>query len=82
MSLLQPTIDAGRLLRLFDEQLPAEFAHYLVYPPRSQNHAGLAAFREWVVGEAGRYADAKRAPVADVVPPRDDKKRRKPLQSA
>jgi LysR family glycine cleavage system transcriptional activator len=62
MSLLQPTIDAGRLLRLFEEQLPAEFAHYLVYPPRTQNHAGLAAFREWVVGEAKRYAEAERTP--------------------
>ncbi len=56
MSLLRPTIDSGRLMRLFDEQLPAEFAHYLVFPQRSQNHSGLAAFRDWVVAEAQRYA--------------------------
>ncbi|HTA63960.1 MAG TPA: LysR substrate-binding domain-containing protein [Xanthomonadaceae bacterium] len=62
MSLLQPTIDAGRLLRLFDEQLPAEFAHYLVYPPRSSGHAGLAAFSAWVVDEAQRYVASEKTP--------------------
>lgn len=62
MSLLRPTIDSGRLLRLFDEHLPAEFAHYLVYPPRSQNHAGLTIFRDWVLAEAGRYAASEAAP--------------------
>jgi LysR family glycine cleavage system transcriptional activator len=65
MSLLQPTIDAGRLLRLFEERLPAEFAHYLVFPPRSQNHAGLAAFHAWVLDEARGYAGAETVRPAD-----------------
>jgi LysR family glycine cleavage system transcriptional activator len=77
MSLLRPTVDAGRLLRLFDEQLPAEFAHYLVYPARSQSHAGLAAFRDWVVDEATRYVAAESAPVAV----NDASKRRKSSRS-
>ncbi|HEY2344840.1 MAG TPA: LysR substrate-binding domain-containing protein [Xanthomonadaceae bacterium] len=64
MSLLRPTIDAGRLLRLFDERLPAEFAHYLVHPSRSAGHAGLALFRDWVVDEAQRYVEAENAAIA------------------
>jgi LysR family glycine cleavage system transcriptional activator len=76
MSLLQPTIDAGRLLRLFEEQLPAEFAHYLVFPQRSQNHAGLAAFRDWVVAEARRYSEESlTTPVAEI---RNHKRRSSP----
>lgn len=52
MTLIQPMVEAGLLVRLFeDARLPAEFAHYLVYPPRSASHAGLAAFREWLLQE-------------------------------
>ena len=59
MTLARPLIDAGRLLTLFDERLKAGFAHYLVYPPRSRNHAGLAVFRDWLLREAQVYADAE-----------------------
>jgi len=62
MTLARPLIDAGRLLALFDARLKADHAHDLVYPPRSQNHAGLAAFREWLLQEARLYADADAAP--------------------
>jgi LysR family glycine cleavage system transcriptional activator len=55
-TLMRPLVDAGLLVPLFKERLNAEFAHYLVYPPRSQNHAGLAAFREWLLQEAQAYA--------------------------
>lgn len=55
-TLMRPLVDAGLLLPLFAERLDAGFAHYLVYPPRSQNHAGLAAFREWLLREAQAYA--------------------------
>ncbi len=65
LSILQPLVDAGVLLRLFDERLPAEFAHYLVYPPRSESHVGLAAFRTWLLAEAAAYAvEATAAPAA------------------
>ena len=47
--------EAGRLLPLFDERLKAEFAHYLVYPPRSEQHAGLLALRDWLLQEARDY---------------------------
>jgi LysR family glycine cleavage system transcriptional activator len=80
MSLLQPTIDTGRLLRLFDERLPAEFAHYLVYPPRSQNHAGLATFREWVLCEARDYVQAQTSATASATVSRVAKKAGKPAR--
>ena len=57
MSLVQPMVEAGRLLPLFDERLKAEFAHYLVYPPRSEQHAGLLALRDWLLKEARDYTN-------------------------
>lgn len=56
MTLARPLIEAGRLEPLFPQRLTADFAHYLVIPPRSRDHAGLAAFREWVVAEARAFA--------------------------
>lgn len=55
MSLIRPMVEAGRLLPLFDERLKAEFAHYLVYPPRSEQHSGLQALRDWLLQEARDY---------------------------
>lgn len=55
VTLARPLVDAGRLVVLFDERLKSEFSHYLVYPPRSIAHRGLAAFRAWLLAEARRY---------------------------
>lgn len=55
LTLTRPMVDAKLLVTLFDERLQADYSHYLVYPPRSENHAGLAAFREWLVREAQDY---------------------------
>lgn len=55
LTLTQPMVAAGLLVTLFEECLPADYSHYLVYPPRSENHAGLAAFREWLMHEAQEY---------------------------
>lgn len=55
LTLARPMIEAGRLVTLFDAPLKAEFAHYLVFPPRSQHHAGLLAFRAWLLAEAHDY---------------------------
>jgi LysR family transcriptional regulator, glycine cleavage system transcriptional activator len=52
MTLARPLVEAGRLLLPFEQRLKAEFAHYLVYPPRSATHAGLRAFRDWLLAEA------------------------------
>jgi LysR family glycine cleavage system transcriptional activator len=56
VTLARPLIEAGRLVELFDERLKTEFAHYLVYPPRSRDHRGLARFRDWLLEEAAVYA--------------------------
>ena len=51
----RPLIHAGRLAVLVPERLRSEWSYYLVYPPRSAKHAGVAAFREWVLEEAAVY---------------------------
>jgi len=49
-------LESGQLRRLGRDRLKTEYAHFLVYPPRSREHAGLAAFRNWLHEEARRYA--------------------------
>ncbi|MBL8297503.1 MAG: LysR family transcriptional regulator [Rhodanobacteraceae bacterium] len=58
MTLVKPHIDAGRLVALVPERLRAEWSHYLVYPPRSATHAGVAAFRAWLLEEAAEHTAA------------------------
>jgi LysR family transcriptional regulator, glycine cleavage system transcriptional activator len=48
-------IDAGRLVVLGDRYLPVPEAYYLVYPPRSEDHRGMATFRQWLLAEAHAY---------------------------
>ncbi|RCS29354.1 LysR family transcriptional regulator [Rhodanobacter denitrificans] len=48
-------IDAGRLQVLGGNYLAVEEAYWLVYPPRSLEHRGLQAFREWLLAEADDY---------------------------
>lgn len=74
LTLARPAIEAGRLVPLFDECLKAEFAHYLVYPERSREHAGLAKFRDWLLQETRDYLAhdpfARRAGAAKAKAPR------------
>ena len=62
ITLTRPLVEAGLLVPLFDARLKAEYAHYLVYPPRSESHRGLAAFREWLLAEARDYERQSVAP--------------------
>ncbi|QSQ23969.1 LysR family transcriptional regulator [Pyxidicoccus parkwayensis] len=55
LTLIRPLVQAGLLVPLFSECLKTDRAHYLVYPQRSDDHAGLAAFREWLLVEASNY---------------------------
>lgn len=68
MTLAKPLIDAGLLVVLSPQRLKSDYAHYLVHPERSDDHAGLMAFRTWLLDEAQRYRDAlepvARAPAA------------------
>ena len=56
MTLARPLVEAGRLVLPFTERLKAQFAHYLVVPARSASHAGLQAFRDWLLREASAEA--------------------------
>lgn len=51
-------LESGQLVRLTPQQLRTDYAHYLVYPPRSADHLGLQAFRQWLHRQAREYATA------------------------
>lgn len=56
LTLARPLVEAGLLVVLSPERMKAHYAHYLVSPPRSADHAGFLAFRDWLRAEAGAYA--------------------------
>ena len=49
-------IAEGRLVRLSDVSWLEDFAYYLVCPETSRDRPKVAAFREWIVGEANKRA--------------------------
>lgn len=49
-------LDSGQLQALDMGRLKTDYAHYLVYPPRSAGHRGLLAFRDWLHLEAREHA--------------------------
>ena len=52
-------LESGQLLLLTPHQrLQTDYAHYLVFPPRSAGHLGLQAFRQWLHAQARDYAAA------------------------
>jgi LysR family glycine cleavage system transcriptional activator len=48
-------IEGGQLVLLSQERVRTDYGHYLVYPKRSADHAGLRAFRDWAMAQARRY---------------------------
>lgn len=58
-------LESGQLVRLTPEQLHTDYGHYLVYPQRARDHAGLRAFREWLHEQARAYANSAPGPAAD-----------------
>ncbi|NMO15554.1 LysR family transcriptional regulator [Pyxidicoccus fallax] len=66
VTLIRPLVQAGLLVPLFTESLKADYAHYLVYPARSDDHTGLAAFREWLLAEARDYVALDSPPAVPV----------------
>ena len=49
---------AGRLVRPFTLSLPTEYAYYLVCPINTAEQPKIAAFRDWLLGEARRESSA------------------------
>src|SRR5262245_23800893 len=52
LTMARPLLESGRLVALTTHRVPDRYAHYLVYPPRSEQHPALVAFREWVFAVA------------------------------
>jgi LysR family glycine cleavage system transcriptional activator len=55
-SLAADAFAAGRLVRPFAVSLTVAFAYHLVYPAGDDAIPKVAAFRDWIVAEAGRAA--------------------------
>ena len=60
MILARPLIANGSLVALTRQRMPAGYSHYLVYPPRSAQHAPLLAFRAWLHGQIRVYLGTQR----------------------
>jgi len=74
LMMARPLLEAGRLVALSTQRLPAKFSHYLVYPPRSVGHPAVVAFRAWLLEAAAAYV---RDDVVHAVPePRRSRRRR------
>lgn len=50
-SLVQQDLASRRLVRLGHDDVPIEFAYFLVYPPERGKRAAITAFRHWIQGE-------------------------------
>ena len=51
LTMARPLIAAGKLVQLWQKTLQADYAHWFVVPPRSEQHAGVAVFRDWLHAE-------------------------------
>lgn len=50
--LVQPELEAGRLVRPVPHSVPAAFAYYVVYPADAPITEQLAALRDWLLAQA------------------------------
>lgn len=46
-------LEAGRLVKPFGPEIPSDLRYYIVYPPAAADKAKVAAFRDWLLEEAG-----------------------------
>ena len=56
-------LDSGQLVALSDRPIRAGYAHYLVHPARSADHAGLRRFRDWLLPLAREHGEAIAQPL-------------------
>ena len=57
-TLIRPLLESGLLVAPFAQRMQARYAHYLVYPERSREHAGFQAFRGWLLDEARAFRES------------------------
>jgi len=71
LTMARPMLESGRLVALTENRLPDRYSHYLVYPPRSESHPALVAFRTWILGvAASENPDSPSAPAPLATRPR------------
>jgi LysR family transcriptional regulator, glycine cleavage system transcriptional activator len=58
-------LKAGRLVRPFDQSLPANYSYWLVCPEASAERPKIVAFRDWLLAEAGTVPQRQDAPRAE-----------------
>ena len=54
-ALVENDLRSGRLIRLWDSAVAHDLAYYLVYPERNLRRPATAAFRQWLMEEAGVF---------------------------
>ena len=77
LTMARPLIESGRLVALTRHRLPDSYSHYLVYPPRTEHHPALIAFRDWILGVA-----ASERPEPPGAPPGGSDSRPRPRRRA
>jgi LysR family glycine cleavage system transcriptional activator len=63
-ALISEDLAAGRLVKPFAIALKAEYAYYIVYPPRAIERPKVRAFRDWLLEEAARESAVPEASAA------------------
>jgi LysR family glycine cleavage system transcriptional activator len=54
--MIEPELESGTLVRLFDQALEGEGIYYLVYPADRLHRPAFARFRAWMLAEAAASA--------------------------
>ena len=77
LTMARPLIESGRLVALTGNRMILDrYAHYLVYPPRSENHPAVIAFRASILGVAASESPVPRSERPDTGGPRPLPRRR------
>lgn len=56
LPLIADELQSGQLVRPIDQEFTPSRSYYLIYPPDALRQPQLKAFRDWIVGEAGKTA--------------------------
>jgi DNA-binding transcriptional LysR family regulator len=54
---MQEELKRGDLVAAVDREMESRERYYLAFPPERADYAPLAAFRDWIVSEAGSDPD-------------------------
>ena len=54
ITMARPLLETGKLARITNKSLRADYAHWFVWPQRTARHRGVVAFRDWLRSEVAR----------------------------